>query len=74
MKKTLILIALIFTVQQTTAQTITGILKHHAGQELSLTGFNNYKTVALAKTQTDSLGSFTLNYPKNYKGMAILKS
>ena len=74
MKKTLILIALIFTVQQTTAQTITGILKHHAGQELSLTGFNNYKTVALAKTQTDSLGSFTLNYPKNYKGMALLKS
>ena len=74
MKKTLILIALIFTLQQTTAQTITGILKHHAGQELSLTGFNNYKTVALAKTQTDSLGSFTLNYPKNYKGMALLKS
>ena len=74
MKKTLTLIALIFTLQQITAQTITGILKHHAGQELSLTGFNNYKTVALAKTQTDSLGSFTLNYPKNYKGMALLKS
>ena len=74
MKKTLILIALIFTLQQTTAQTITGILKHHAGQELSLTGFNNYKTVALAKTQTDSLGNFTLNYPKAYKGMALLKS
>jgi len=74
MKKTLILIALIFTVQQTTAQTITGILKHHAGQELSLVGFNNYKTVELAKTQTDSLGNFTLNYPKAYKGMALLKS
>ena len=74
MKKTLTLIALIFTVQQTTAQTITGILKHHAGQELSLVGFNNYKTVELAKTQTDSLGNFTLNYPKAYKGMALLKS
>ena len=74
MKKTLILIALIFTLQQTTAQTITGILKHHAGQELSLVGFNNYKTVKLAKTQTDSLGNFTLNYPKAYKGMALLKS
>ena len=74
MKKTLILIALIFTLQQTTAQTITGILKHHAGQELSLVGFNNYKTVELAKTQTDSLGNFTLNYPKAYKGMALLKS
>jgi thiol-disulfide isomerase/thioredoxin len=74
MKKTLILIALIFTLQQTTAQTITGILKYHAGQELSLVGFNNYKTVELAKTQTDSLGNFTLNYPKAYKGMALLKS
>jgi thiol-disulfide isomerase/thioredoxin len=74
MKKTLILIALIFTLQQTTAQTITGILKHHAGQELILVGFNNYKTVELAKTQTDSLGNFTLNYPKAYKGMALLKS
>ena len=74
MKKTLTLIALIFTLQQITAQTITGILKHHAGQELSLMGFNNYKTVELAKTQTDSLGNFTLNYPKAYKGMALLKS
>jgi len=74
MKKKLTLIALIFTLQQTTAQTITGILKHHAGQELSLVGFNNYKTVELAKTQTDSLGNFTLNYPKAYKGMALLKS
>ena len=74
MKKTLTLIALIFTLQQITAQTITGILKHNAGQELSLMGFNNYKTVELVKTQTDSLGSFTLNYPKNYKGMALLKS
>ncbi len=74
MKKTLTLIALIFTLQQITAQTITGILKHNAGQELSLMGFNNYKTVELVKTQTDSLGSFTLNYPKKYKGMALLKS
>jgi thiol-disulfide isomerase/thioredoxin len=74
MKKTLTLIALIFTLQQTTAQTITGVLKYHAGQELSLEGFNNYKTVELAKTLTDSLGNFTLNYPKAYKGMALLKS
>lgn len=74
MKKIIAIVLLITSIKQTTAQTITGILKHHAGQELSLVGFNNYKTVELAKTQTDSLGNFTLNYPKAYKGMALLKS
>lgn len=67
----LIIILLSFSIQ---AQTITGTLKHHAGQELSLTGFNYYKNYEIAKTTLDSLGNFTLNYPKGYRGMAILKT
>ena len=73
MKEKLVLIALLlsFTIK---AQTIRGNLKHHAGQQISLTGFNYYKTSELAKTTLDSLGNFRLAYPKDYKGMGVLKT
>lgn len=73
MKKILLSIPLLWSVVLT-AQTLTGNLKHHAGQHISLTGFNYYNNYELAKTTVDSLGNFTLNYPKAYNGMAILST
>jgi hypothetical protein len=49
-------------------------LNRHTGQQMILMGFSNYKTIELSKTQADSLGHFTLHYPKDYKGMASLKT
>jgi thiol-disulfide isomerase/thioredoxin len=74
MKKIIVLLLLIVSKQQATAQTITGQLNAHAGQEINLSGFNNYKTIVLANTVADSLGTFTLNYPKTYRGMALLQT
>lgn len=74
MLRIIFLLLLIMGLQPTTAQNLTGQLKAHAGQQLALTGFDNYKTEELAKTIVDSLGFFSLNYPKNYQGMAFLKS
>ncbi len=64
----------ILTLKQTNAQAISGNLKHHAGQEFTFQGFDYYETKDLATTVVDSLGNFTLHYPKEYKGMALLKS
>ena len=74
MKKTCIVATLLLYSIIATAQSLTGTLKHHAGQQISLTGFNYYDSYELAKTTVDSLGNFTLNYPKAYNGMAILQS
>ena len=74
MKQILAILLLIISIAQTTAQTITGQLKQHAGQTISLTGFDYYKNVELATTTADSLGNFTLNYPKTYNGMGVLKT
>lgn len=56
------------------AQNITGTLKHHALQEITLEGFAYYNTLELGKTQADSLGNFSLNYPKAYNGMGVLNT
>jgi thiol-disulfide isomerase/thioredoxin len=53
---------------------IKGNLNNHINQELTLIGFNNLKQEILSVTSTDSLGNFTLIYPIDYKGMAILKT
>lgn len=74
MKRIIFLLLLIIGLQKTTAQTLTGQLKQHAGQTLTLTGFNYYKTILLSNTVADSLGNFTLNYAKTYTGMALLQT
>ena len=56
------------------AQTVSATLKQHAGQQITLTGFDYYSPQELGKTLADSLGFFTLSYPKDYKGMGLLKS
>ena len=53
---------------------ITGNLKHHAGQELTLKGFNDFKPELLSGTTIDSLGNFMLIYPNGYSGMGILET
>ncbi len=55
-------------------QYFTGNLKAHAGQKISLSGFDYGKTIELDKNTIDSLGYFRLKYPSNYKGMAVLKT
>lgn len=74
MKRIIFLLLLIIGLQQSTAQTLTGQLKQHAGQTITLTGFNYYKTILLSNTVADSLGNFTLNYAKTYTGMALLQT
>ncbi|MCL7753307.1 thioredoxin family protein [Polaribacter sp. Z022] len=74
MKNVLLITLLLTNILLVQAQTLNGTLKQHKGQQITLTGFNYYKTVNLATTVADSLGNFSLNYPKNYKGMAILNT
>jgi len=73
MRKVGMLITLMYSVL-TTAQTLKGTLKQHKGQIITLTGFNYYQPTQLAKDTIDASGNFTLNYPKKYKGMAVLNT
>lgn len=70
----LFLALLLASIKLVIAQTLTGNLKHHSGQIVTLIGFNYYETYELAKDTIDANGTFTLNYPKNYKGMAVLNT
>jgi thiol-disulfide isomerase/thioredoxin len=73
-RNALLLTLLLANILQVKAQTLKGTLTQHKGQTITLTGFNYYKALDLDKTVADSLGNFSLNYPKNYKGMGILKT
>ena len=55
-------------------QSLTGTLTAHPFQEITLEGFNHFEPFELGTTQADSLGNFSLNYSKDYKGMALLKT
>jgi thiol-disulfide isomerase/thioredoxin len=55
------------------AQTIQGAFPQLKNNEIVLKGYDGFAEKELAKTTSDSLGSFTLNYPKNYTGAAILQ-
>ncbi|QMU66525.1 MAG: redoxin domain-containing protein [Flavobacteriaceae bacterium] len=74
MKNILLTLTILLPFQWGQSQTLKGQLKYHAGQQIMLTGFNYYKTFELTKTIADSLGNFTLTYPKGYRGMAVLKT
>ena len=74
MKYLCIILMVLVPLKQLNAQTLKGTLNRHTGQQMILMGFSNYKTIELSKTQADSLGHFTLHYPKDYKGMASLKT
>ena len=74
MKQRIIIFLLLTSTAQIIAQTIHGQLKQHAGQQISLMGFNYYQSSKIAQTTADSLGNFILNYPKTYKGMGVLQT
>jgi thiol-disulfide isomerase/thioredoxin len=74
MKKIATVLFFFLVLQQAASQTVTGTLKAHAGQDITLTGYNYYKSNQLAKTTLDSVGTFRLSYPKTYVGMATLKT
>lgn len=58
---------------QTYSQTIQGVFPQLKNTELVLRGYDGFAEIELAKTTSDSLGNFTLNYPKNYIGAAMLQ-
>jgi thiol-disulfide isomerase/thioredoxin len=57
----------------TKAQTIQGIFPQLKNRELVVKGFDGFEETELAKTTSDSLGNFTLYYPKSYTGAALLQ-
>ena len=53
--------------------TLSGTFKEAKSTEIRLTGYYGTKEVVLSQSTTDTLGNFTLNYPKNYKGASLLE-
>lgn len=73
--KHLFTIAILLLVNNITySQTITGNLSQQQGQVITLTGFNYLDAVVLATDTITPQGNFNLSYPKDYKGMALLKT
>lgn len=68
-----ILLNIVFIVQGLTAQTIKGNFPQAIKSEICVKGFEAFGDKVLSKTTTDSLGNFTLTYPKAYKGAALLQ-
>ena len=74
MKKINLSLVGILTALMVSAQSLSGTLTQHPLQTLVLSGFEGYNTLKLGETQADSLGNFSLAYPKDYTGMALLKT
>ena len=55
------------------AQHLTGHFPVYAGQPVGLSGYNGFKSDAFAKDTVDSLGTFVLTYPADYRGVAFLQ-
>lgn len=71
MKKT-VLFLLLLTVQ-VRAQSIEGSFKNLKNNEITLKGYEGLDEKEIGKTITDSLGNFKINYPKDYRGTALLQ-
>ena len=68
-----ILILLLLLTIKVNAQTIQGTFPQLKNNEIVLKGYDGFAETELAQTTSDSLGNFTLNYPKNYIGAAMLQ-
>ena len=68
-----ILILLLLLTIKINAQTIQGAFPQLKNNEMVLKGYDGFAETVLAQTTSDSLGNFTLNYPKNYTGAAMLQ-
>lgn len=73
MKNIIIALLTILCIQQLAAQVVKGKLTQHKQQQISLVGFDYYRSFELGKTTTDSIGNFAITYSKDYIGMAIVK-
>lgn len=71
MKQIVVLLLLISS--YSFAQTIQGVFPQLKNNEIVLKVYDGFAEKEVAKTTSDSLGKFTLNYPKNYIGAAILQ-
>jgi len=75
MKKINAIIVLFFICAFAYSQnTITGIFKGLANQQVKLVGFNSFNTYTIDSTQTNEKGVLNLSYNKNDYGMAYLLS
>lgn len=66
------ILLLVFITQCLTAQTMQGNFPQAKNTEIIVNGFEGFTEKELTKTTTDSLGNFTLCFPKTYKGAALL--
>lgn len=71
MKNTIITLLLI--TYGAMAQTIKGNFAQQKNTPITLMAYEGFGEKELAKTTTDSTGNFKLDYPKNYKGAAVLQ-
>lgn len=69
----IIFLTLFLAIYSSMAQSIKGKINQVKNTEIILTGYDGFTKKELAKTTTDSLGNFTLVYPKNYIGAASLE-
>ena len=73
MKSFIFLFSLLLYSGMVFCQTVlTGKLSESGGQIISLTGFDGFHSYELVSSKVAADGSFTLNYPNSYVGMAVL--
>jgi thiol-disulfide isomerase/thioredoxin len=56
------------------AQHISGRLKYHTRQQITLFGYENFGTVELGKTTIDSVGNFSIEWDGSRSGMGYLET
>jgi thiol-disulfide isomerase/thioredoxin len=71
MKK--IFIFILIVAFQANAQTLQGAFPQLKNSELVLKGYDGFEEKELGTTTSDSLGNFSVPYPKNYRGAALLQ-
>lgn len=73
LKKLFILLVCFVFTQNLFCQNLKGTIKDAKNKEIVLKGFYGLEATDLAKTQSDSLGNFELNYPNNYTGAGLVQ-
>ena len=70
--KNILIILLLLTIK-VNAQTIQGTFPQAKKNEIVVKSFSGFDEKELAKNTTDSLGNFSIAYPKTYKGAVLLQ-
>ena len=69
-----LIIFLVFTIQETYCQSISGKISSYSNQTLKLEGFNGIKTYPVSTSKIDEKGNFKLSYSKVDYGVGYLMS